>query len=227
MLLLSSRETLGATGHLVRRRPDVWPHLTCVPFSMWLQNRWQELTQQAMWTVSCWALILLLLLNNTSNNHLLHCVTVFTSQPANNNWRQSELQEIHTTIITLLSVLSFFEPQPCFQKTTIREYDLRFHGNLLNVCTLIYHKSYWQPPLTTHPTVGLERCFNAALAALLLVVNHIWQADLIFPTWFFREVQSADSICREMWQCQMLWLLSLYYLVAFQCSAESSLNVKW
>lgn len=59
-------------------------------------------------------------------------------------------------------------------------------------------------------------------AALLLVVNHIWQAGPMFPMVFLQTNQSGHSVCRHMWQSQMLPSLSLYYLMVFHCSAGSS-----
>lgn len=71
-------------------------------------------------------------------------------------------------------------------------------------------------------TQTMVASFNACLeffcnssTGLLLVINHIWQADLIFPTWSLQDVQSAASICRQIWRCQMLRFVSVLYLVAF------------
>lgn len=79
--------------------------------------------------------------------------------------------------------------------------------------------SWWGPQLVWNNIMSLW-------AALLLVVNHIWQAGPRFPMVFLQTDQSADSVCRHMWQSQMLPSLSLYYLMAFLCSAGSSLNMK-
>lgn len=71
----------------------------------------------------------------------------------------------------------------------------------------------WRTPLMMEFAACLEHYCNFS-AACLLVINHIWQADLILPAWSFQDVQSAARICSQMRLCQMLRLLSLHYLVA-------------
>lgn len=136
-------------------------------------------------------------------------------------------------LLALTEATELFGFLPCFLRlcqcnvTLSKNVVLDWRIILIKTFTLMSHHSQrqWLSPLWWGPQLGWNNIMSL-WAALLLVVNHIWQAGPMFLMFFLQTDQSGDSVCRHMWQSQMLPSLSLYYLMAFLCSAGSSLNMK-